>query len=71
MKNSKYGGIILDDDYESGVASDMAYKLMKLTNKKVEIMGLKNRSAGTSKETDNLPPNEKEIISKIIEIKNS
>ena len=71
LKNSKYGGIILDDDYESGVASDMAYKLMKLTNKNVEIMGLKNRSAGTSKDTDNLPPSEEEIISRIIEIENS
>ena len=68
LKNSKFGGIILDDDYESGVASDMAYKLMKLSNKKVEVMGLKEKSAGFSKKSDNLPPNEKEIIRKINEI---
>ena len=68
LKKAKYGGIILDDDYESGVASDMAYKLMKLSNKKVEVMGLKEKSAGFSKKTDNLPPNEKEIIKKIKQI---
>ena len=46
----------------------MAYKLMKLSNKKVEVMGLKEKSAGFSKKSDNLPPNEKEIIRKINEI---
>tara|TARA_B100000780_G_C21029997_1_gene412982 strand:+ start:14 stop:946 length:933 start_codon:yes stop_codon:yes gene_type:complete len=68
LEKSKHGGIILDDDYESGVASDMAYQLMKLSSKKVEVMGLKNQSAGFSKKSDNLPPNEKEIIKKIREI---
>ena len=68
LKNSKFGGIILDDDYESGVASDMAYKLMKLSKKKVEVMGLKNKSAGFSRKSDNLPPNKEEIITKIKEI---
>jgi pyruvate/2-oxoglutarate/acetoin dehydrogenase E1 component len=68
LKNSKFGGIILDDDYESGVASDMAYKLMKLSKKKVEVMGLKNKSAGFSGKSDNLPPNKEEIITKIKEI---
>jgi pyruvate/2-oxoglutarate/acetoin dehydrogenase E1 component len=68
LKNSKFGGIILDDDFESGVASDMAYKLMKLSKKKVEVMGLKNKSAGFSRKSDNLPPNKEEIIIKIKEI---
>ena len=68
LKNSKFGGIILDDDFESGVASDMAYKLMKLSKKKVEVMGLKNKSAGFSRKSDNLPPNKEEIITKIKEI---
>ena len=68
LKKSKFGGIILDDDYTSGVASDMAYKLMKASNKKVEVMGLKDKSAGFSKTTDNLPPNTEEIIKKISKI---
>lgn len=66
LKKSKFGGIVLDDDYETGVASDMAYKLMKLSGKKIEIMGLKNnQSAGFSKKSDNLPPNAIKIINKI------
>ena len=66
LKKSKFGGIILDDDYETGVASDLAYNLMKLSSKKIEIMGLKkNKSAGFSKSSDNLPPQSAEIIKKI------
>ena len=68
LKKSKYGGIVLDDDYSKGVASDIAYKLMKASGKKIEIMGLKDKSAGFSKETDNLPPNSKEIIKMISKI---
>jgi len=69
LKRSNYGGIVLDDDYSKGVASDIAYKLMKKSGKNIEIMGLKDKSAGFSKKTDNLPPSSKEIakmISKII-----
>jgi acetoin:2,6-dichlorophenolindophenol oxidoreductase subunit beta len=65
LKKSRFGGIILDDDYTTGVASDMAYKLIKASNKKVEVLGLKDKSAGFSKATDNLPPSADEIIKKI------
>ena len=36
--------------------------------KKVEVIGLKNKSAGFSKATDNLPPNYLEIVKKVQEI---
>ena len=68
LKKSRYGGIILDDDYSTGVGSDIAYKLMKRTGSKIEIMGLKDKSAGFSKTSDNLPPNSKEIIKMILKI---
>ena len=68
LKNTKHGGIVLDDDYSKGVASDIAYNLMKKTGNKIEIMGLKDKSAGFSKKSDNLPPNSKEIIKKILKI---
>ena len=61
---SKFGGIVLDDDYTDGVASNLAYQLIKKTKKNFEVMGLKDRSAGFSKTTDNLPPSCKEIIIK-------
>ena len=67
---SKFGGIVLDDDYTDGVASSLAYQLIKKTKKNFEVMGLKDRSAGFSKNTDNLPPSVQEIITKCKEIIN-
>jgi transketolase C-terminal domain/subunit len=66
-------GIVLDDDYEDGIASNIAHKLMMNSNSKVYTMGLKNRSAGFAKHLDNLPPSSQEIcnfIKNIIEKKN-
>ena len=40
----------------------MAYQLTHVSNNKVYTLGLKNRSAGFSKKSDNLPPNKKDII---------
>ena len=68
LKKSKFGGIVLDDDYTSGVASAIAYKIMKATGKNIETMGLDDKSAGFSKETDNLPPNFKKIINRVKKI---
>ena len=65
---SKYGGIVLDDDYSDGVATNLAYEISKKTKKPVEVMGLKNKSAGFSKTTDNLPPNYLEITKKVLEL---
>ena len=59
---------VLDDDYSQGVATNLAYEIMKKTGKKVDVMGLKDKSAGFSKETDNLPPNCSEIVKKVKEI---
>ena len=41
---------------------------MQRTGSKIEIMGLKDKSAGFSKKSDNLPPNSKEIIKMISKI---
>ena len=34
VKTSKFGGIVLDDDYSQGVATNLAYDIMKKTGKK-------------------------------------
>ena len=65
LKQAKYGGLVLDDDYDTGVATSIANTLNLKSGKKVFTLGLKNKSAGFSKKTDNLPPNNKEIIKKI------
>ena len=70
LKNSKYGGLVLDDDYVSGVAKSIANDLNLKSNKKINVMGLKDKTAGTGKNLDNLPPNEDEIIKFIKKICN-
>ena len=63
LNSSKFGGIVLDDDYEQGVASSIAHRMMLESDKKVYTMGLENRTAGFHKDVDNLPPTPKKIIS--------
>ena len=65
LNNSKFGGIVLDDDYEQGVASSIAHRMMLQSDKKVYTMGLDHRTAGFHKDSDNLPPTPKQIINKV------
>ena len=59
-------GIVLDNDYEDGICSAIAHKLMmKALGSEVHCMGLKNKVAGFSKHLDNLPPNIEEIYNTI------
>jgi acetoin:2,6-dichlorophenolindophenol oxidoreductase subunit beta len=70
IKNSKYGGIILDDDYVDGVSNSLANKINLQTKREIHTMGLKNITAGAHKKLDNLPPSHKEIIKKVLDIIN-
>ena len=59
-------GIVLDDDYEDGVCSPIAHKLMmESEGSRVCCMGLENKSAGFAKHLDNLPPSKEKIVTKI------
>jgi hypothetical protein len=59
-------GIVLDDDYEDGICSPIAHKLMmQADDSKVYCMGLENKSAGFAKHLDNLPPCKDKIVTKI------
>ena len=68
LNKSEFGGIVLDDDYVEGIASDVAHKLMLKSQKRVLTLGLKPKTAGFHPKTDNLPPTPKEIIRKIKKI---
>ena len=68
LAKSKYGGLVIDDDYTNGIAKSIANDLSIKSNKLVRTMGLKNRTAGTGKKLDNLPPTEDEIIKYIKKI---
>ena len=68
LNSSKYGGVVIDDDYQEGVAKSIANDLNLKTGKKIFTMGLKNKSAGFHKKVDNLPPSANEIVKKINQI---
>jgi pyruvate/2-oxoglutarate/acetoin dehydrogenase E1 component len=68
LNNSKFGGIILDDDYVGGVAGSIAHDMMIQSDKKVYAMGLENRSAGFHKSVDNLPPTVDKIVEQVLEL---
>jgi len=66
--HSKKGFLVLDDDYEDGMAKSIAFDISKTTSVIGQVMGLKNKTAGFAQHLDNLPPNEDEIYDKVIEI---
>ena len=68
LKESKFGGVVMDDDYTTGVAKSIANDINIKTNKKMITMGLKDRTAGTAKRLDNLPPSSSEIYKRIKDI---
>lgn len=68
LQNSKYGGLILDDDYTDGISKSIANDLNLKSNKMIYTLGLKNRTAGTGKNLDNLPPSAKDIVNFIKKI---
>lgn len=70
LKNSRFGGILLDDDYEEGAASSIAHRIMLETGSPVQTMALRHRTAGFHPDVDNLPPSAPEIVAKVKELCN-
>jgi pyruvate/2-oxoglutarate/acetoin dehydrogenase E1 component len=70
LQNSKYGGLVTDDDYVEGVASSIANELSVATGKIVRTLGLESRTAGFHPSVDNLPPTAEKILEKLKQIKN-
>ena len=68
LRGSKFGGIVLDDDYEEGAASSIAHRIMLKANTPVRTLALRHRTAGFHPDVDNLPPSKEDIISKVKEI---
>jgi pyruvate dehydrogenase E1 component beta subunit len=69
LDNSKYGGLVTDDDYVEGVASSIANELNLATGKKVYTLGLEAKTAGFYSQVDNLPPTAEKILEKLKQIK--
>ena len=70
IKLSKYGVLMTDNDYVDGILRILGHKLNEKTNKPVSVLGLENKTAGHHKKVDNLPPDEKKIINRVLRIIN-
>jgi len=68
ITNSKFGGIVLDDDYVDGIAKSLAFDLNTISKSTMNVMGLENKSAGFYHHVDNLPPSSSSIIKRVLEI---
>ena len=53
--------LVLDNDFIDGIPRIIAHQISIKINKKVNVLGLKNRTAGHHKNVDNLPPDSKRI----------
>jgi len=62
LKNSRFGGLVTDDDYVEGTASSIANELSLASRKNVWTLGLEPRTAGFHPSVDNLPPSAEKII---------
>lgn len=60
----KYGFYVIDDDYVDGIAKAIAFDIAKLHGSKpcINVLGLRNRTAGFAPHLDNLPPTAEEIV---------
>ncbi len=62
LRESKFG-IVVDGDYETcGASQSLAYELSHLAHVPVHALGLEDRTAGFSKETDNVTPSAERIV---------
>jgi transketolase C-terminal domain/subunit len=71
LSNSKYGGLVTDDDFVEGTASSISNELSLATGKKVYTLGLEEKVAGFYPNVDSLPPTAERILEKLKQIKNN
>ncbi len=71
LSSSRYGGLVLDTDFEDGYSKCIAYELMHATGKKVRVLGLEERTAGFAPHLDNIPPSAEKICKTVKDIINN
>ena len=68
LKNSRYGGIVLDSDFENAASKCIAFDIMQKIDKKIKVLGLEERTAGFASHLDNLPPTPERIVEHVKKI---
>lgn len=56
LNSSKYGGIVIDGDFEGGAMKGIAFDISQKTKSPIRVLGLDERTAGFAPHLDNLPP---------------
>ena len=54
-----------DNEYVDGILRTLAHKINEKTDQTVNVMGLKDKSAGYTVKTSNFPPSALDIINKV------
>lgn len=69
LASSHYNGLVLDGDFENGIAKCLAYDLMRESGSaNTEVLCLEERAAGFAPHLDNFPPTAEKIYKKVKEI---
>lgn len=65
---SRSGGMVLDGDFENGIAKSIAFDLMRETGHPMRVLALEERTGGFAPHLDNLPPTPERICATVREI---
>lgn len=65
ISESKYGGLVIDGDFENGVVKCLAFDLAHASGKYIDALGLEDRTAGFAPPLDNLPPTKEKICQRV------
>ncbi|QQG45445.1 MAG: hypothetical protein HYW89_00710 [Candidatus Sungiibacteriota bacterium] len=68
LESSRHGGLIIDGDFENGVAKCIGFDIMRQSSKKIDVLCLEERTAGFAPHLDNLPPTPERIMKKVKEL---
>jgi len=69
LAGSHSGGLVLDGDFENGIAKCLAHDLMRKSgSSNIHVLCLEERAAGFAPHLDNLPPTTEKICKKVKEI---
>lgn len=71
LKHSRFGGVVLDGDFENGIAKCIGFDLMQKSGKKIHLLCLEERTAGFAPHLDNLPPTSDKIYDFIVQLAGS
>ncbi len=68
LSSSRFGGLVIDGDFEDGVVKTIAYDINHATGAPMQALGLEERSAGYAIHLDNVAPTAQRICDTVRQI---